>query len=171
MKYTSVSSVLWYHLYMFSNPPWIATLSSWNFEVFAMFSHVSCKNSRTGIVHQIVGSLDFEKDCCTDAGSCYWSSASVDWCRICECNVLPASLRAVASVAPIQILTGKSLCKSCWRAVWGRLRSHQPVGWSALLPVHASISVVTRSECHHLLEIQCLFQTYKHWWPSSSYKQ
>jgi hypothetical protein len=59
-----------YHLCMFANPLWIAPASSSKVGLSAIFSQVFCRNSRTGIAFQTVGSRDFEKDCCALAGSC-----------------------------------------------------------------------------------------------------
>src|SRR3954454_8162028 len=72
IKYASVSSVLRYHLFIFARPLRMASATSLNLPTMIMFSQLSCRNSRTGIVRQTVGELTVEKVWCAFAGS--WRS-------------------------------------------------------------------------------------------------
>ena len=68
MKYAALSSVL-YHLARLSKPSIRASCTMLYQGVAAMFSHVLIKNSRTGIVHQTVGSHELENVWVVLAGS------------------------------------------------------------------------------------------------------
>ena len=70
MKYTFVSSTLQYHFCRFANPASIALVMSLNWLCLAIFSQLSCMNSRTGIACHPVGFLELENVCWALAGSC-----------------------------------------------------------------------------------------------------
>jgi len=106
MKYASVSSVFWYHLFMFSKPLWIASWSSANFGMLAVLTHVCCRNSTTGIIHQATASWDLEKDCCAVAGSCCQWSVTQYWHAECTAQFRGTEFQYVGCL------------KKCWKNGW-----------------------------------------------------